>query len=160
MVDEGDRDGWTPQEYPRQELLPQEIHARRSRTPMVIGLMAVLVLAVAAGGAYLLLRDDGEGTGAAYCDGLRELTSDGDLDAAMNAVGPEVTAQLQAVIDDAPDSIADDWRKLRDLGEAAGGDGDINMSDALEALTSIRAIAADAEDNCDLPIELPSPGGL
>jgi hypothetical protein len=148
-------------EYPRQELLPQDVRPRRSRTPLVIGIVAILVLAAGAGCAYLLLRDDGEGTRAAYCDQLRELTADGDLDAAAAAAtGAELSSQLQQLIDDAPNSVADDWQKLRDLGESVSADGDVDLSAALDAMTSLRAIAKDAQDKCDLPIDLPSLGGL
>lgn len=154
MADMGDQE--QPPEYPRQELLPQEVEPRRSRTPLIIGLVAVLVLAVAGCGAYLLLRDDGEGSREAYCDQLRELTDDGDLSAAADAIGPELSDELQQLIDDAPDTVADDWQKLRDLAESANDGGDVDLSVALGAFEALQAIAQDAKSGCDLPIELPN----
>lgn len=159
MVDE-ERSGSEPVEYPQQELLPQDVRQGRNRTPLIIAVVAVLVLAAAAGGAYLLLRDDGESTRAAYCDSLTELTQGGDLSAAAEAMGPEITDQLQQVIDEAPDVVADDWNKLRDLGSSAASQGDLDASAAIDALESVQAIAADARDKCDLPIELPDLGGV
>ena len=159
MVDD-ERAGSEPVEYPQQELLPQDVRPGRNRTPLIIAAVAVLVLAAAVGGAYLLLRDDGESTRSAYCESLTELTAGGDLSAAAEAMGPEVSEQLQQVIDEAPDAVADDWRRLRDLGTSAASQGDLDASAAIDALESVQAIAADARDECDLPIELPDLGGV
>lgn len=143
-------------EYPKQELLPQQVDRGPNRTPFIIGLVVVLVIALAAGGAYYLLRDDGEGSRAAYCDQLRTLTKGGDLSAAAEAVGPNLSAELQRLIDDAPDKVADDWQKLRTIAESSNDAGDIDMSSALDALEALQTIAKDARSECDLPIELPS----
>lgn len=156
MADD-DRAGFEPVEYPQQELLPQDVRPGRSRTPLIIAVVSVVVLAAIVGGAYLLLRDDGEDTRAAYCDALRELTADGDLSAAAAAIGPEITDQLQQLIDDAPDSVADDWRKLRELAASDAGQPDASVT--MDALESLQAILADARNNCDLPIEVPNLGG-
>ena len=74
-------------QYPRQHLLPQEIKPGRNRKPIFIAIGAALALVVAGGIAYLAFRDDGEGTRAAYCAALKDLTHNGDLASAANQPG-------------------------------------------------------------------------
>lgn len=142
-------------EYPKQELLPQDVAQGPNRKPLFIALAVVVVLALVAGGAYLLLRDDGEGSRTAYCDELRTLTKDGDLGAAAEGAGPELSGQLQELVDDAPDKVADDWQTLRKFAESSsGGTPDVaSLGNLVEAL---QAISKDARNNCDPPIDLPS----
>jgi hypothetical protein len=146
--------------YPKQDLLPQQVASGSNRKPLIIGIAVVLVLALGGVGAYVLMRDNEDADRAAYCDQLRELTKGGDLSAAMQAFGPELTDELQRLIDAAPDTVADDWQKLHTLFASTNGGEDVDMSRALEAYEAVQTIARDANDECDLPIEIPTVPGV
>ena len=157
MTDSGEHD--PAPEYPKQELLPQQVATGSNRRPLVIGIVVALVLALGGIGAYVLLRDDEDANRAAYCDQLRDLTKNGDLSAAMDAFGPESADDLQQLIDDAPDAVADDWTKLRTLFESTTEGEDVDMSAAVEAIEALQTIAQDARSECDLPIDVPNLSG-
>ncbi len=140
--------------YPRQQLLPQEIRPGRSRRSLVIGLVLVLALVVGGGVAYLVMRDDGEGSRQAYCSALRDLTQGGDLMAAVEGANAKTLGQLDKVQQVAPGAVADDWSTLMSIAyEAQGGSPD--MAQALTAFNSLRVIATDAKQNCELDLGLP-----
>jgi hypothetical protein len=139
--------------YPRQELLPQQVKPGRSRAPFVVGLAAVLALAVGGVVVWLVLRDDGEETRAAYCQELRDLTNDGEL---LSNDGPDLDAlsdRLERLHEVAPSAVSDDWETLRDAVESAGSTADLDA--LLQAVDALRVIADDAEDNCDLQVNVP-----
>jgi hypothetical protein len=152
----GWQDGGSSQpQYPRQNLLPQEIKPGRNRKPLYIAIAVVIALVIAGGAAYLVLRDDGEGTREAYCAALRDLSDNGDLMSAVEGADARTADKLKAAIDLAPDVVADDWKKLESaVGDAQSGSSP-DMSQALTLFASLRAIAQDAKDNCDLELGIP-----
>lgn len=116
----------------------------------------VLALIVAGGIAYLVLRDDGEDTRAAYCAGLRDLTHNGDLQGAMDGTDQSTMEDLKAVIDLAPNAVSDDWAELEDGIELArSGSGSPDFQRALEMYAALKNIAGDARNNCDLDLDIP-----
>ncbi len=141
-------------QYPRQNLLPQEVKPGRNRAPIFIGIGVVLALVVAGAIAYLVLRDDGEGTRAAYCSALRELTNNGDVISAVEGADPRSVDDFKAVVDLAPNAVADDWAKI-DKGIRDAQSGSPDMSQALAIFGALRVIAKDAKDNCDLDLGIP-----
>ncbi|MEP6666536.1 MAG: hypothetical protein ABJA81_08830, partial [Nocardioidaceae bacterium] len=106
----GDQRG--PANYPRQELLPQEIKPGRNRKPLFIGIGVSLLLIGGGVVAYYAFRDDGEDTRAAYCAALRDVTNNGDLAAAASGANASTLSDLQAVVDLAPNAVSDDWQTL------------------------------------------------
>jgi hypothetical protein len=144
-----------PGEYPRQELLPQEVQEPRSRRRwwVVGGVLAVVLVAAAT--AFLLARDGDDGARAAYCDRLAEVTADGDLDAALAQADESTVEQVRSLAEDAPGAVADDWGRVVEVAEAVEAGGEPNMSDVVGILGALQAIAADAEDECGLRIDLP-----
>ncbi len=140
-------------EYPQQQLLPQEVQPGRSRKPLVLVVAVVLTLVVVGAVAWLVLRDDGEQTRAEYCNTLRQLTNDGNLMSAIAAPSADSLSNLNKVIDLAPDAVADDWKRLQDF-QSSATSGDLDMSSAVQLLSTFQAIVNDAEDGCGLTIDL------
>lgn len=145
--------GQQPQ-YPRQQLSHQEVKPGRSRTPVFIGIAVVLALVIAGSVAFLLLRDDGEDTRAAYCAALRDLTDNGDLTGAVEGAGSATLDDFTAVVDLAPNAVSDDWAKLQ-TGIERAQSGSPDYSQALSIFTSLKVISVDAKDNCDLDLGIP-----
>ena len=110
---------------------------------------------VAGGAAYLVLRDDGEDTREAYCAALRDLSNNGDLMSAVDGADAGTADKLKAAIDLAPDAVADDWKKLEKAVEDSQSGSSPDMSQALSLFASLRAIAQDSKDNCDLDLGIP-----
>lgn len=147
-------DNGTNRPYPRQNLLPQEVKPGRSRAPLFIGIAVVLALVIAGGIAYLVLRDDGEDTRAAYCAALRDLTKNGDLVAAVEGANQSTVDDLKAVMDLAPNAVAGAWEKLQQGIESAQS-GSPDMSQALSIFGALKSISQDAKNNCDLDLNIP-----
>lgn len=146
-----------PGEYPKQELLPQEVrpdlgHRRRRRWLVAAGLVAVVGIVAAV--VLVLTRDDDSGR-AAYCDGLAEVTVDGDLAAALEQADASTLATVEQLAAGAPDAVEDDWDRILDLIEALNAGGDPTISDAVGVFGAYQAIAQDADEHCDLELETP-----
>lgn len=138
-------------QYPQQQLLPQDVKPGRSRLPLLIGVVVVLVLIGGGVAAWFLLRADGEDTRAAYCAQLKTLTNDGDLMGTVAAADESTLAQLEQVTAVAPAAVADDWQRLEKLAASA----DISVSSGLAAFSALQSIVKDAEDKCGMDIPLP-----
>lgn len=136
-----------------------EVHAvprRRRGTAFRATVVLVVVLVVAgAVAAWLLTRPGGEETRAEYCRSLQRLTHDGDLMAAAQALTLADVGEVQHVVDVAPDAVADDWQALQALVRESGLAGDVTADDALDAVGHLQVIRSDAQDECDLELELP-----
>lgn len=148
--------GWQQQpSYPRQDLTPQHVQPGRSRLPLVIAAIAVLVAVVGGLGLWWILHDDGEQNRAAYCASLRTLTHDGDLSAiTLNASGGSATALLSEVQRLAPAAVVSEWDDLVSLlVHPPTGQPDIALGARL--VTDLQAIVSDARDKCALTIEFP-----
>ncbi len=141
----------SPPQYPRQQLLPQEVQPGRSRLPLFIGLVVMLALVGGGVAAWLLLRDEGEDTRADYCAALKELTNDGDLMGVVASADESTLVQLEEVAELAPGAIDTDWQRLRDLAET----GDFTASTAFAAYAALQSIVQDAENECGMDIPLP-----
>jgi hypothetical protein len=146
--------GPPPKSYPQQTLLPQQVQQSRSRRPLVIGL--VLVLLLAAGGivAWQALRDNGESTRAAYCTALRKLTANGDITTALAGADAGTLDQLTRARELAPDVVKDDWASLQSLARSTQT-GQVDYASAIRALTSLKAISDDAKSKCALTLDVP-----
>ena len=143
-----------PRQYPRQQLLPQEIKPGRNRTPLYIGLGLAMVLVIGGAVAYLTLRSNGEETRAAYCAALRKLTHNGDLTGAVDGANTSTLDQIKEVRRLAPNAVSDDWSKLWDIAEQAQS-GSPDYSQALTAYNALKVIAQDASDKCSLDLNMP-----
>ncbi len=144
-----------PGDYPRQDLLPQQIQRGTNRKPIYIGVAAVLALIVVGGLAFALLRDKGESTRAEYCAELRDVTKDGDLSAALSAADQTTLDRLLAIQDIAPTAVADDWKTLSDLVQTALDNQIPGLGEGIAAFNAFQVIADDAENHCDLTLEIP-----
>jgi hypothetical protein len=134
--------------------LPQEVKPGRNRKPLFIAIAVVIALVIAGGIAYLVLRDDGEDTRAAYCAALRDLTDNGDLMGALGNADASTADKLKTAMDLAPDAVAGDWKKLNEAIQS-GQSGSPDMSHALALFESLRSIANDAQTKCDLDLGIP-----
>ncbi len=147
-------DWQAPPNYPQQTLLPQEVKPGKSRKPLVIALVLALVLVVGGVVAWRLLRDNGESTRAAYCSALKSLTNNGDLTSALSGAGASTFGQVNKVVSLAPDAVKSDWTALQSLATSAQS-GNGGYSSALQALSSLQAIANDAQSNCGITMNIP-----
>ena len=145
--------GSQPQ-YPRQNLLPQQVQPPPSRRPLIIGIAVACAVVLVGVVAFLLVRDDGEDTRAAYCAALRDLTRDGDLVGAASTADASTLNELREVRDLAPPAVADDWKRLESAASSAQS-GSPDLGKVIEALGAVKVIARDAEDNCDLKLDIP-----
>jgi hypothetical protein len=144
-----------PARYPRQELLPQEVRPGRNRTPVFIAIGVAVALIVAGVGAYFVFRDNGEDTRTAYCAALRNVTKNGDLEAAATGANASTLEDLKAVVDLAPNAVADDWQKLTTFAEDAQKSGGPDFGQAMTAYGALREIASDADSKCSLSLDIP-----
>lgn len=143
-----------PTAYPQQDLLPQHVQAGRNRKPLYLALAVVLVLIAGGSTAYLLLRDDGEDTRAEYCSALREFTDDGDLLSAVAGADASALSEFERIEGLAPQTVGADWQALRDLTETIQR-GEIDVVTGMSAVSHLRSIAADADQECGLTIDIP-----
>ena len=140
--------------YPRQVLLPQEVRPSRSRLPLLLGAVAVAVLLIGGLLTWLLLRDDGESSRAAYCRAMRELTNEGDLPGAVSGGLADAPAAIAKVRDLAPDAVRGEWDDLYSLVQNPPS-GDVDIATGLRFVSDLRTIVNDARTGCDLQIDLP-----
>lgn len=167
-----------PAAYPPQAGAPVESppSSGGSRAPLFIGL-AVAVLLVAGGVAYLLLHSDDSRSTAAFCSKASQLQNSdfsngplGDPDQLQTA-----TAQLQAMADAAPDEIRGDMQVLNDVFKDASAavnsasDESSKLTAVLSAMTKagvIRTMTAlehvqvFTRDKCHLTFNLTNEGQL
>lgn len=146
--------GWPPGGYPQQTLSNQDVQQGRSRKPLVIGLVVALLLAAGGLVAWQLLKDDGEGTRAAYCSALRNVTHNGDLMEAIAAADASTLTRLTKVQQLAPSVIKDDWNSFQSLAQSTQS-GNVDYNVAIKALTALKNIADDAKSNCSITINVP-----
>lgn len=148
-----DPPGGSPTGYPQQQLLPQQVAAGRSRRPLVIAALAVVVVLA---GVLLTLRvvhDNGERNRAAYCTALRTVTHGGDLAEAFSGFTGGSTAQIDHLRDLAPSSVKSQWDDVVDLlGQSAMSRPDMTL--AARLVTDLTAIINDADSSCGLKITL------
>ncbi len=147
--------GEPPVNYPRQELLPQDIKPGRNRKPIFIGIGVALVLIIGGVAAYFVFRDDGEDNREAYCAALRDVTDNGDLTSALDGADSSTVSDLQEVVDLAPNAVSNEWKTLTDFVEDAQQSGEPDYGKALNAFTALREIRSDAESKCDLSLDIP-----
>jgi hypothetical protein len=148
--------GGPPPVYPQANLLPQEVQRGRNRKPLVIGLALALVLVAGGVGAYFLLRDDGEGTRAAYCAALKEATNEGDLISALaQSSDSEMRDDLDRIRDLAPRAVRSHWDRVYTAVQSLMADSEtINFSQLASGFGSLQEIATDARDNCGLQLDV------
>jgi hypothetical protein len=129
----------------------------RSRKPLVIGLVVALLIAIGGIVAWQLLKDNGEGTRAAYCAALKKLTNNGDITAALSGADAGTLNQLSKVQSLAPDAVKDDWDTLQSLTQSAQS-GNVDYSVAIKALGALKSISDDADSKCGITMNVPGLG--
>jgi hypothetical protein len=139
--------------YPRQDLLPQQVQPGRSRVPLVVGAVAVVVLVAGVLVALRLAHHSGEQSRAAYCAALRSATHDGDLSQALGAAFSGTLGDLGRVRDLAPSAVRRPWDEL--LAAVQQGSSKPSLGEVAQLFIDVRTIAADAESNCGLTIQIP-----
>jgi len=144
-----------PPEYPRQELLPQDVRPTSRRRWWLVAVGLVVVVAVVVGVVLLLTRDDEAGR-SAYCDQLADVTADGDLASALEQADATTLEAVQQLAADAPDAVADDWARILDVVDALNAGEEPTISDAVGVFGAYQTIAQDAGEHCDLELETPS----
>lgn len=143
-----------PTRYPQQQLSPQEIQPSRSRKPLFIGIAVAVALIVGGLVTWALLDDAGEDTRAQYCAVLKQLTAGGDLTAAVSSAEEGALDQVTLAYELAPDAVQGHWETLEAVSTSLQSDS-FDTSLVVKAYGALRAIARDAESNCDLTIEGP-----
>ncbi len=143
-----------PPSYPHQTLLPQQVQQSRSRTPLYIGLVVLLLLAVGGVVAWRILNNGDESTRAAYCRGLKHLTHNGDLQGALSNASLATLNSVLKLERLAPTAVRSDWKTLQSLATSAQS-GNANYATALQALTALQSIADDAKSHCGIPMKIP-----
>ncbi len=144
-------------QYPRQELLPQEVKRGRRHLPLIIATGALVVLVVLVVSALVMVRavhDDGAQNRADYCAALRTLTYNGNLAQAAQNAAQHTPDELTRVRDLAPSSVRGSWDDLVSL-VADLSDGQPNVGQAASALSDLKAIVDDANNNCGMKIQVP-----
>lgn len=141
--------------YPRQQLLPQDVRRGVNRSRIYLVVAVVLALVVAGGVAFFLLRDKGEDTRAEYCAELRDLTDNGDLSSALSGADQSTLDRFLKIADIAPAAVADDWTRVTSVLQGALDSKTPGLGEALDAFNALRVIAKDAENNCDLTLDIP-----
>jgi hypothetical protein len=145
-----------PAPYPRQELLPQQVHPGRSRLPLLIAAIAVVAALVLALVGWRVFHGDGEDTRAAYCAALRKATGAGGLGglASTATTGRVVPKAITDLADLAPQSVRNQWDDLIQLVRSLPG-GSPDVGQAARAFTDVQAIIADAKSACGLDLQIP-----
>jgi hypothetical protein len=143
--------------YPQQELLPHDVKASRSRAPLVIGLVVALALVGGGIAAWLLLRDNGEGTRAQYCTEIKTVTQGGDITTALGNSPQAAMAELHKLVALAPGAVAGDYKTLTNLLESAQkSQSSPSITDALSALGALKSIVTDSNAHCGTTFKAPS----
>ncbi len=143
-----------PTPYPRQELLPQRVAPGRSRLPLAIGAVAIVLALVGGLLAWWLLRDDGEQNRAAYCDAVATITHGGNLQAAASGGPAANRAALARARDLAPSAVRSQWDDLVAIIQGPSN-GQLGVATGLRLISDVRSIVADANANCGMHITLP-----
>jgi hypothetical protein len=143
-------------QYPRQDLLPQQVQPGRSRLPLVIAAAALVVALVGALVVWWVVHDDGEQNRAAYCSALRDLTRNGNgsLLQTAGSAGAGVPAALGRLRDLAPSAVENQWDDLVSVVQSMP-DGQPDVGQIARALTDLQAIIADADSGCGLKLQFP-----
>ncbi len=138
-------------DYPRQELLPQQVQPHRRRTWLIV-VSAVVVVAVVCGVVVWRLTSGGDsGDRAAYCQRVRQLVNAGAAGGLAHAPGSGSVDRLLGRLDSlravAPPAVRPAWD---DLVAAVGhaGPGGPGGFDAVGVLNDVQVIVADANSNC------------
>jgi hypothetical protein len=142
--------------YPQQDLLPQEVQPGRSRKPLVLALIVVLVLIGGGVGAWLLLRDNGESNRAQYCAALKKLIPDNDLIGAVTSADASTLDEVKQLSDLAPRAVSKDWTTLNQAMASFQGSSSPDPTLLLPAIGAIQDIVRDANDQCGMDVQLPS----
>lgn len=144
-------------DYPRQELLPQQVRQRRSRTPWLVAAVVLVVAVVGGVVAWQLTSGGGSGDRAAYCQQVRQLSSGGrggslgNLDGAGSA--DRLLARLESIRAVAPSPVRPAWADLLQVISRTAG-GRPSGVDVLGAMNDLQTIVADANRNCGTHIHL------
>ena len=138
-------------DYPRQELLPQQVRPGRRRTWLVV-VAAVVVVAVVVGVVVWRLTSGGDsGDRAVYCQRVRQLVNGGSVGGVPGVPGAGSVDKMLERLDSlravAPSAVRPAWDDLvATVGHAGqGGQGNV---DVLSAMSDLRVIVADANSNC------------
>lgn len=85
---------------------------------------------------------------------MKSLTNNGDLMGALSSADATSLDQVSEVQRLAPNAVRDDWDDLQSALRSAQS-GNVDYSEALNALTSLRTITDDASDNCGITMDVP-----
>jgi hypothetical protein len=153
----GQQYGQPPQTgYPQQELLPQDVQPGRSRASLVVGLIVVLALIGGGIAAWLLLRDNGESTRAAYCAAIKKAAPGSDLTSAVAGGQGSITEQAKHLADLAPGAVSNDWKTLESfVASAEKSQDNLDVTSALSAIGALKDIIQDSNDNCGTTFKSP-----
>ena len=145
-----------PTAYPQQELLPQDVQPGRSRTSLIVGLIVVLALVGGGIAAWLLLRDNGESTRAAYCAAIKKAAPSGDLTSAVTGSQSSLSDQAKQLADLAPGAVSGDWKTLESfVASVEKSQNNLDVTSALSALGALKHIIQDSNDNCGTTFKSP-----
>ncbi len=146
-----------PSPYPRQDLLAQHVQPSRSRLPLAIAGVAVVVAVVAGLALWWVARDDGEQNRAAYCAALKRVISGEGLSALVQASqggGTGVPRAIDELRSLAPGSVRTEWDDLIDLLQSIRTT-QPGIGEAARAFNDIRVITDDANSGCGLKLQIP-----
>ena len=117
---------------------------RRSRLPLIIGAVAVVVAVVAALVVWRVVHDNGEDHRAAYCQQLKRLTSADGLGGLADVAGSGagVPKAVTDLVDLAPDSVKSQWNDLRRALQSSPEQP--SVAQIARAFTDLQTIVADA----------------
>jgi predicted negative regulator of RcsB-dependent stress response len=149
------RGGTAGTSYPQQTLLPQQVERRRSRTPLYVGLLVVLVLVISAVVAWRVFGSSADSTRAAYCSTLKRVTHNGDLRGALSTANVRSLNQVAKLEQLAPSTVRGDWDTLQSLVTSAQAGNKPDVSTAISALTALKGIADEARKACGIPMRIP-----
>ncbi|MGH3446883.1 MAG: hypothetical protein ACRDQA_30620 [Nocardioidaceae bacterium] len=141
--------------YPQQHLLPQQVKPGRSRKPLVIGAVVVVLLIIGGLVTWRLVGGDGEGTRAEYCSVLKDVTHNGDLMGAVEHSDKDMLKQITRLRDLAPGAVSKQWDDIFSVIESSARDNSPSPADAFKIYSDVKSIAADAKDKCGLDLDLP-----
>lgn len=138
-------------DYPRQELLPQQVQPRRRRTWLVAA-AAVVVVAVVVGVVVWRVTGGGaSGDRAVYCQRLRAAVHGGS---GADIGGPRLTGgmldEIERVAAVAPAAVRPAWDDLLTLAKQVTAGQKESDAVTLSALDDVQTIVSDANANCGL----------